>query len=263
MEFVCCSSDSLSSLENRYEGYCPLGQIPYVAVNSLEPLTCHMALSPCPTTAPYQCIYSAEKQNSYCCTPTTSHMSLAYHSRKLPAAQMHPTVSPNIQNNQLPPQNLPQLPSMLTGPNGENLNPSMIPIQLLSSATLPPALPGAPISGCPPTSQPLLNGETRTAHPCSTAARCPEGFTCYSNYPDGRNAQCCTSLPVNEDEAFARAMRPPISREPIKICPPGFIKIGSACKRSEFFNSKSHRVKVKIACEGSYIRIFQTLYHSY
>lgn len=28
-----------------------------------------MTLSPCPTTAPYQCVYSQEKQNSYCCAP--------------------------------------------------------------------------------------------------------------------------------------------------------------------------------------------------
>lgn len=34
-----------------------------------------MTLSPCPTTAAYSCIYSAEKQNSYCCAPveTAAH----------------------------------------------------------------------------------------------------------------------------------------------------------------------------------------------
>lgn len=35
----------------------------------MTPPTCHMILSPCPTTAAYSCIYSTEKQNSYCCAP--------------------------------------------------------------------------------------------------------------------------------------------------------------------------------------------------
>uniref|UniRef100_A0AC34QRE5 Uncharacterized protein n=1 Tax=Panagrolaimus sp. JU765 TaxID=591449 RepID=A0AC34QRE5_9BILA len=127
--------------------------------------------------------------------------------------------------------NLLSIPTTLIGPNGEEINKENIPIQLLSSATLPPSLPGAPLSGCPPTSQPLLNGETRLPYPCSTTTKCPESFTCYSNYPDGRNAQCCTTMLTNEDETFTRAMRP--SREPIKVCPVGFIKLGATCKRSK------------------------------
>lgn len=53
-------------------GYCPPGQILYTELNDNDasvPLTCHMTLRPCPTTAPYQCIYSSKKQNSYCCAP--------------------------------------------------------------------------------------------------------------------------------------------------------------------------------------------------
>lgn len=52
-------------------GYCPPGQIPYTGVSGTDmtPPTCHMTLSLCPTTAAYSCIYSAEKQNSYCCAP--------------------------------------------------------------------------------------------------------------------------------------------------------------------------------------------------
>ncbi|EPB79465.1 Kunitz/Bovine pancreatic trypsin inhibitor domain protein [Ancylostoma ceylanicum] len=49
-------------------GYCPPNQIPYVSREGYPP-TCHMQLNPCPTTAPYVCIYSAMKQDSYCCAP--------------------------------------------------------------------------------------------------------------------------------------------------------------------------------------------------
>lgn len=214
----------MSKFEVKYEGYCPTGQIPYVGLNSLEPPTCHMALSPCPTTAPYQCIYSAEKQNSYCCTPTGTAQMSQFHSRKLSPPQLH-------QQN-IPPK-LISIPPILIGPNGEQINKENIPVQLLSTGTLPPSLPGAPISGCPPTSQPLLNGETRLPLPCSTMTKCPESFTCYSNYPDGRNAQCCTTMITNDDDVFMKAMRPGINREPIKVCPSGFIKLGAACKRSK------------------------------
>ncbi|ETN70696.1 Kunitz/Bovine pancreatic trypsin inhibitor domain protein [Necator americanus] len=49
-------------------GYCPPNQVPYVGREGYPP-TCHMQLNPCPTTAPFVCIYSAMKQDSYCCTP--------------------------------------------------------------------------------------------------------------------------------------------------------------------------------------------------
>lgn len=62
---VCCTTNQ----DSRFEGYCPPGQVPLTSANSLEPPTCHMTLSPCPTSAAYQCVYSAEKQNSYCCAP--------------------------------------------------------------------------------------------------------------------------------------------------------------------------------------------------
>ena len=254
-ENVCCTSNNFDTIENRFEGYCPPGQVPYLQPNTIEPSPCHMALSPCPNTAPYQCIYSAEKQNSFCCTPTgTANLPFTYHSRRPQSnnIQMHPQQHPQqsaasgsrpqasqtmMVSNNLPPSDTAQpQQQFITGPNGEQLTRSMIPIQLLSSEKqmLPAALPGAPESGCPSQTQPLLNGETRQPHPCSTMARCPEGFTCYSNYPDGRNAQCCTTMPSNEDDAaFMRAMQPGKIREPIKVCPQGFIKLGSVCKRSK------------------------------
>ncbi|KAE9416235.1 hypothetical protein Angca_003523 [Angiostrongylus cantonensis] len=52
-------------------GFCPPNQIPYVSREGFPP-TCHMQLNPCPTMAPYICIYSAMKQDSYCCAPIDS-----------------------------------------------------------------------------------------------------------------------------------------------------------------------------------------------
>uniref|UniRef100_A0A7E4ZR88 Kunitz/Bovine pancreatic trypsin inhibitor domain protein n=1 Tax=Panagrellus redivivus TaxID=6233 RepID=A0A7E4ZR88_PANRE len=238
-DFVCCASDPLSNLERRFEGYCPPGQIPYLTVNSIEPPTCHMALSPCPTSAPYQCIYSAEKQNSYCCTPTSSaQLTVAFRSRG--NVQLHPGMKqPEVTNNQPPVEEQ---------------------IDLLSSATLPPALPGAPISGCPPQSQPLLNSETRTPHPCSTMSKCPEGFTCYSNYPDGRNAQCCTTMP-SQAPVESQNDASPAKQEPIRACPAGFVKIGEVCKRMFYVgqpgcssNEQCQSVSNNTYCEKGYCR---------
>ncbi|KAK5965012.1 hypothetical protein GCK32_002332 [Trichostrongylus colubriformis] len=69
-QYICCSQGDLSE---QFKGYCPPNQIPYVSREGYPP-TCHMQLNPCPTTAPYVCIYSAMKQDSYCCAPidTTS-----------------------------------------------------------------------------------------------------------------------------------------------------------------------------------------------
>jgi hypothetical protein len=44
--------------------------------------------------------------------------------------------------------------------------------------------------------------ESKSAQTCSTWNRCPSGFTCYSNYPDGRNAQCCTTVPLDNQVVF-------------------------------------------------------------
>uniref|UniRef100_A0A9J2PKY5 BPTI/Kunitz inhibitor domain-containing protein n=1 Tax=Ascaris lumbricoides TaxID=6252 RepID=A0A9J2PKY5_ASCLU len=65
-QYICCT---LGQLNIRYTGYCPIGQIPYINRITGEPRTCHMSLYPCPTTAPYMCIYSSEKLDSYCCAP--------------------------------------------------------------------------------------------------------------------------------------------------------------------------------------------------
>ncbi|KAL6722916.1 hypothetical protein Aduo_017984 [Ancylostoma duodenale] len=64
-QYICCSQGNLG---DQFKGYCPPNQIPYVSREGYPP-TCHMQLNPCPTTAPYVCIYSAMKQDSYCCAP--------------------------------------------------------------------------------------------------------------------------------------------------------------------------------------------------
>uniref|UniRef100_A0A0N5AV83 Kunitz/Bovine pancreatic trypsin inhibitor domain protein n=1 Tax=Syphacia muris TaxID=451379 RepID=A0A0N5AV83_9BILA len=63
---LCCTAGRFNE---RYDGYCPIGQIPYVSKTTGVPRTCHMTLNPCPNAAPYTCIYSSEKQESFCCAP--------------------------------------------------------------------------------------------------------------------------------------------------------------------------------------------------
>jgi hypothetical protein len=57
------------------------------------------------------------------------------------------------------------------------------------------------VASCPPLSKPLLD-QTGLGHSCSTYDRCPNGFTCYSNFPDGRNAHCCTTVPLDNQVVF-------------------------------------------------------------
>ncbi|CEF70412.1 Proteinase inhibitor I2, Kunitz metazoa domain and Chitin binding domain and EB domain and Cysteine-rich repeat and Lustrin, cysteine-rich repeated domain-containing protein [Strongyloides ratti] len=73
-KWICCSTKLINK---QYEGYCPIGQIPYVGMNSPEPPSCHMTLTPCPTSGAYTCVYSAQKQNSYCCAPLESAVFLS------------------------------------------------------------------------------------------------------------------------------------------------------------------------------------------
>ncbi|KJH41955.1 Kunitz/Bovine pancreatic trypsin inhibitor domain protein [Dictyocaulus viviparus] len=63
--YICCVQNAIVE---QFKGYCPPNQIPYVLREGF-PATCHMQLNPCPTTAPYMCLYSAIRQNSYCCAP--------------------------------------------------------------------------------------------------------------------------------------------------------------------------------------------------
>ncbi|VDO19204.1 unnamed protein product, partial [Heligmosomoides polygyrus] len=64
-QYICCTQGDLSE---TFKGYCPPNQIPFVSREGFPP-TCHMQMNPCPTTAPYICIYSAMRQNSFCCAP--------------------------------------------------------------------------------------------------------------------------------------------------------------------------------------------------
>ena len=58
------------------------------------------------------------------------------------------------------------------------------------------------VASCPPWSKPLLEPGTGLGRSCSTWVRCPQGFTCYSNFPDGRNAHCCTTVPLDNQVVF-------------------------------------------------------------
>ncbi|CAJ0583719.1 unnamed protein product, partial [Mesorhabditis spiculigera] len=87
-QFICCTQGDLGE---KFQGYCPRGQIPHVDWYG-QPSPCHMSLKPCPNNAPYVCIYSAEKQDSFCCAPLDST-----------ARQYHPAIAqPGMQFNKLP-----------------------------------------------------------------------------------------------------------------------------------------------------------------
>uniref|UniRef100_A0A0N5A628 Kunitz/Bovine pancreatic trypsin inhibitor domain protein n=1 Tax=Parastrongyloides trichosuri TaxID=131310 RepID=A0A0N5A628_PARTI len=89
-KWICCSTGLINK---QYEGYCPMGQIPYVGMNSPEPPSCHMTLTPCPTSGAYTCVYSALKQNSYCCAPLEAAVFMA------PTKKISPPVESSGNNN--------------------------------------------------------------------------------------------------------------------------------------------------------------------
>lgn len=123
-------------------------------------------------------------------------------------------------------------------------------------------LPGMVVPTCPPWSRPLLNPVTKDSQSCSTWNKCPTGFTCYSNYPDGRNAQCCTTVPLDNQVVFRAqpqfAPAPSTQQQgeptqstastatpkstiiglPVNVtlirCPPGTLNISGICKRSTY-----------------------------
>ncbi|KAI6204500.1 hypothetical protein M3Y94_00681500 [Aphelenchoides besseyi] len=240
---VCCTNNQ----DSRFDGYCPPGQVPLTSPNSLEPPTCHMVHSPCPTSAAYQCVYSAEKQNSYCCAPVDTTALSRYGLRHY---HQHKTSGLSPYNSTPNPYGPREFGSMiLTAANGQTKPMLLIgevrgPQQPLQILTVPPSnlissntgfpmgqqlgqqvatslglnannlgqvnnqnfaqLPNAAhiVASCPPWSKPLLNMQTKTAQTCSTWNRCPSGFTCYSNHPDGRNAQCCTTVPLDNQVVF-------------------------------------------------------------
>ncbi|CAD5229660.1 unnamed protein product [Bursaphelenchus okinawaensis] len=284
---VCCTNT-----DNRYDGYCPPSQVPYMPLNSIEPPTCHMALNPCPTSAAYQCVYSAEKQNSYCCAPvdTTSpntankftpgpfrHYNRQPNSNPYANQAMPPRVEP-MMNNMQPMNALPHLPqNLIPAPDMNNIMGHQLGQQVAQNLPniSPQGLMEIPnaahiVASCPPWSKPLLNMQTKTAQACSTWNKCPSGFTCYSNYPDGRNAQCCTTVPLDNQTVFKATPVPPVNQMPaysppeetnplngegdnevknvsvvipalalpdnitLIRCPPGTVNISGVCKRMFF-----------------------------
>ncbi|KAK6049148.1 hypothetical protein COOONC_13347 [Cooperia oncophora] len=125
-QYICCTQGDLSE---QFKGYCPPNQIPYVSREGFPP-TCHMQLNPCPTTAPYVCIYSAMKQDSYCCAPMdTTGPSLPDPSLSASPMRRLPGEIPSIPT--VPPSN-PYAGMSQTFPGGP-IAPGMGPI-------LPPSL---------------------------------------------------------------------------------------------------------------------------
>ncbi|KAI6225266.1 hypothetical protein M3Y99_01356500 [Aphelenchoides fujianensis] len=203
---VCCTNTQ----DSRYDGYCPPGQVPLTSPNSLEPPTCHMAHSPCPTSAAYQCVYSAEKQNSYCCAPvdTTAFGRLGFRHYHQHKNNNNGGLSPfNSTPNPYGPQAMPA--------RGGGLQPQ--PQQPLQILTVPPATFGGNPDGFPmgqQLGQQIANNLGLTANnlpmvpnqqlglPNAAHIVASSASRAYSNYPDGRNAQCCTTVPLDNQVVF-------------------------------------------------------------
>ncbi|TKR80808.1 hypothetical protein L596_014816 [Steinernema carpocapsae] len=153
-QFICCSADFKNQ---RFEGFCPVGQVPFIPHNSQNPPTCHMVLSPCPTDRiPYNCIYSAEKQNSYCCSPIESSARFASRQGIARFGSHIPPVRRIL--------GVPQMPQIPTIPN----------VQVAQNAQ------------CEPPSRPLVDGFGQSVL-CASANICPPPFEC-------RNGVCCSPL---------------------------------------------------------------------
>lgn len=102
-----------------------------------------------------------------------------------------------LPNNLIPAPDFNNIVGQQIGKQVADQLPNISPQQMLQ-------LPNAAqiIASCPPWSKPLINVHTQSAQPCSVGVKCPSGFTCYSNFPDGRNAQCCTSVPLDNQVVF-------------------------------------------------------------
>ncbi|KAL3124064.1 hypothetical protein niasHT_004653 [Heterodera trifolii] len=303
---VCCSV----AMDNRYDGFCPAGQIPYMGIGPgaaaddfPAPPVCHMALSPCPTNGPYQCVYSAEKQHSFCCAPTTflsggswsSPFALAafppkgtnwvYQQQK--GGEVIYPMDGSLALQEIQQKHGQAFDRMMTMTKAEGCGSSggeatksaggqqqfqgqfqgqiqgqpqqqqiygaaaayqqpkqnqqiqgvqQRQLQQIQQATAPFAAQSTPeanfggypsnpysaygaamfgnagtaaatnvsmvVASCPPWSRPLLDSASGLGQQCSTWVRCPKGFTCYSNFPDGRNAHCCTTVPLDNQFVF-------------------------------------------------------------
>ncbi|CAL2048933.1 unnamed protein product [Caenorhabditis brenneri] len=136
-QFICCTHGDLS---DRFQGYCPPRQIPYISRDGFPP-TCHMQLSPCPTTAPYVCIYSPEKQDSYCCAPIDTAVHVVNPDRGFasPAKNIDLLETPEV-----PTSNVPGMTQTFAGgPPAPGMGPVAMPDPIPgvdNTRILPPAL---------------------------------------------------------------------------------------------------------------------------
>uniref|UniRef100_A0AC35UHE2 Kunitz/Bovine pancreatic trypsin inhibitor domain protein n=1 Tax=Rhabditophanes sp. KR3021 TaxID=114890 RepID=A0AC35UHE2_9BILA len=85
-KWICCSTNLFNK---HYEGYCPKGQIPYVGLN-VSPPSCHQTLTPCPSSGAFQCIYSQQQMDSFCCAPIETAIYMA------PQRKTTPQVTSNV-----------------------------------------------------------------------------------------------------------------------------------------------------------------------
>ncbi|VDM52910.1 unnamed protein product [Angiostrongylus costaricensis] len=256
-QYICCSQSDLSE---QFKGFCPPNQIPYVSREGFPP-TCHMQLNPCPTTAPYICIYSAMKQDSYCCAPIDSsfpnipNISMAASpmkgitpeitsvsashpyagmSQTFPGGQLLPPIGPIGIPDRIPGVNLEKiLPPALTRVLGQmptgifagNSNTN----NMLSNAY------GAVPGGCPIGSMALV----RVDHTVVTCAEqsCPIGFMCLFAEKENR-FQCCSLSSTNTALTKSDSSTQITPSEISTVCPQGFFLIDGKCLKVLFAGQK-------------------------
>ncbi|KAF8384426.1 hypothetical protein PRIPAC_73568 [Pristionchus pacificus] len=219
--FICCTSGDITA---SYKGFCPPRQLPHINGNG-APSTCHMTLHPCPTTAPYVCIYSAERQDSFCCAPIDTAVRVS-NSITLRSSPGH-----GIQTN---------------GGFG-NVPSTQSPFDVL------------PVSGCPAGTRPLVD-HFRNVVECGIRP-CPDGFACVYSPTDSR-WQCCSAgsillksiapPPLSPDPSPATETTSPNDpSKPVLECPFGFSLIDEKCIKVLYVGQKGCNSDVQCSTRES------------
>uniref|UniRef100_A0A0K0DNR3 BPTI/Kunitz inhibitor domain-containing protein n=1 Tax=Angiostrongylus cantonensis TaxID=6313 RepID=A0A0K0DNR3_ANGCA len=262
-QYICCAQGDLSE---QFKGFCPPNQIPYVSREGFPP-TCHMQLNPCPTMAPYICIYSAMKQDSYCCAPIdssspnipNSSMAASPMKRisKLPpeitsASASHPYagMSQTFPGGQLlPPIGSIGIPDRIPGVNLEKVTyfhsmppaaASAIASQIVDNVYGAGSSTGSVLSGCPIGSMPLVRAD-HTVVTCAEQS-CPIGFMCLFAEKDNR-FQCCslsstnTAITKSDSSTQITPIEIPTGLQQL-VCPQGFFLIDGKCLKVLFAGQK-------------------------
>ncbi|PAV61571.1 hypothetical protein WR25_03124 [Diploscapter pachys] len=282
-KFICCSiygelnvpfsSLSVNSnlMSGNYKGYCPPRQMPYVHPEGFVS-TCHMQLNPCPATAPYVCIYSPEKLNSYCCAPMDfatntwpmdgfaaspmrklgtpdSEIGMSGSEQPSPLAGSSvvipgiPDPIPGVQiQNILPPSLLDKVIKMniplpgVNNANNNNMN-NANPMNMPKIMALPMT---STASGCPAGSRPLVRLNSGIAE-CAEQP-CPEGFSCVFTEVE-RRFQCCSNAFSFSSMKKTTAKPDEVDEAPVASkakleCPPDFFLLDGKCLKILFAGQK-------------------------